>query len=68
MVDSAISTNLTVLVLLEIYVNAETLFECEDKLLKLILLLFTQRFTVFVKDFLYIWIGFWTSRLFLLGL
>ena len=68
MVDYSIPTYLTVLVLLEIDVYTETLFECEDELLKLLLSLFTQRFSVFVEDFLYIRIGFWTSWLFLFGL
>ena len=68
MVDYATSTYLTVLVLLEIDVYAETLFEGEDKLLKLLLLFFTQRLSVFVEDFLYIRIGLLLSRFFLLGL
>ena len=68
MVDYAISTYLTVLVLLEIDVYAETLFEGEDKLLKLLLLFFTQRLSVFVEDFLYIRNGLGLSRFFLLGL
>ena len=66
MVDYAISTYLTVLIFLKIDVYAETLFECEDKLLKLLLLLFTQRFAVFVEDFLDVRIGFGAGRFFFL--
>lgn len=68
MVNYSISTYLTVLVLLKIDVYAETLFEGEDKLLKLLLLLFTSRVAVFVEDFLYIRISLGLSRFFLLGL
>ena len=68
MVYYSIPTYLTVLILLEIDVYAETLFECEDKLLKLLLPFLAQRFAVFVEDFLYIRIGFGAGWLFLFGL
>ena len=68
MVNESITSDLSVPILLKIDVYAETLFECEDKLLKLLLSLLTQRFTIFINYFLYVRIGFWTSRLFLLGL